>query len=406
MYPLLYDEDIIALKWTAFNKIEINDIVTFKKNNKYITHRVIYRKKSFLITRGDNNISADGKIKAQQLIGRVTEIIRNGQSISIEDIYLMQSTLYYQEIVKIKKYFEKENISFVILKGLPLYYYLEKEHPKRYYGDCDILIKRNQLKQVEKVFIKYGYKRERENIHQNIPLSSIQKKNSEISYFKIFRNFPIVFDIHLEPSFLSYHRGKFNKLYPQKDVERLTNDFLENKMYVTVQAEKFPILSRENLILYLALHFFHHNFKEMYRLQLLEKAFSFSTNRLDSREVVTKLIKKIKEYRVSNFVYPSFLLLNYFYENKNVKDLLKSITPDKRKLQYIRKQVPYGNAFEGDNEKVFRMILFKNIYFLSPNKVYKKILIFLQPDIFASLLKYMVIVSKAYFKYFTQLLKK
>jgi len=60
-------------------------------------------------------------------------------------------------------------------------------------------------------------------------------------------------------------------LYPQVFIDRLTDKFLKNKRIVKIQNESFPILSNGNLILYLALHFFHHNFRGTFRLEFLHK---------------------------------------------------------------------------------------------------------------------------------------
>ncbi|MGB9707692.1 MAG: signal peptidase I, partial [Microgenomates group bacterium] len=91
MFPLLQENDIVFFKKIPFSKIKINDIIVFKKNSQLITHRVIYKNKKYLITKGDNNPKSDGKIFSKQIIGKVYQIKRNGQIIKPETLYLIQS---------------------------------------------------------------------------------------------------------------------------------------------------------------------------------------------------------------------------------------------------------------------------------------------------------------------------
>ena len=51
--------------------IEVGDIITFEDNNKLIVHRVIEigtdQKGTYFITKGDNNVFDDGKIRFEQI---------------------------------------------------------------------------------------------------------------------------------------------------------------------------------------------------------------------------------------------------------------------------------------------------------------------------------------------------
>src|SRR3989344_5401953 len=149
MLPFLADGDILNIKKITFQKIQINNLITFKYKSKFITHRIIYKnvnnKNAFFITKGDNNPIADYKIYPKQIIGKVESIKRNNRTLNITDLYFFQSTLYFQEIIKTNKILTKNKIDFLILKGLPLHLYYEKKYPNRIYADCDILIDKNQF---------------------------------------------------------------------------------------------------------------------------------------------------------------------------------------------------------------------------------------------------------------------
>ncbi len=95
MYPLLLDGDILYLKKIKFSKIRVNDIITAKDSIRYFTHRVIYKGKNYVVTKGDNNPITDKKVYAKDIIGRVENVKRQGNIFNPEQIYLLQSSLYF-----------------------------------------------------------------------------------------------------------------------------------------------------------------------------------------------------------------------------------------------------------------------------------------------------------------------
>jgi len=268
MSPLLLDGDVVFIKKTGFKNVNINDLICVKKSGKIFTHRVIYRSNNFVVTKGDNNTQSDGKVFSKNLIGLVFQIIRNNQLFNPTDLYLMQSTVYFKEIVSVKKALEKEKINFLFLKGLPLHLYLEGKHPGRVYADCDLLVEEKQLAIVKKMFRRLDYK------PQDSSLSEFQKKlrgkEPEISFNKTTFGFTVSFDIHIKPVFLMVQISKLNELYPNKLLDSLTKRFLNNKRYVEIDREIFPILQRSDLLVYLILHLYHHNLKGAFRFDFIE----------------------------------------------------------------------------------------------------------------------------------------
>ena len=65
--------DWIIIKNTE--DIKIDDIVTFKQNDDYITHRIVETYKQTYITKGDANPSKDDPISKDQIIGKVVKIL-------------------------------------------------------------------------------------------------------------------------------------------------------------------------------------------------------------------------------------------------------------------------------------------------------------------------------------------
>lgn len=227
MIPLLYPQDKVYLQSVVFSAIKVNDIVAFKKNGQLICHRVIYKGKNYLIAKGDNGFQIDGKIKPKNILGKIEEVKRGGKIFNLNFLYLIQSTLYFQEIVKIKNELDRKKINYVFLKGLPLHLYYEGDHPKRLYADCDVLVNKNNFIAAEKILLNKGYQKAQTALtktHQQL-----KEKEIENAYVKTIGGFPVVFDLHLEVVFMMTQLGKLNALYPQSLIDQLTNEFLKTK---------------------------------------------------------------------------------------------------------------------------------------------------------------------------------
>ena len=65
--------DVVVVKITK-DAVE-NDIIVFKENESFITHRLISKKGEEIITKGDANNSEDKPIKEEQILGKVVKII-------------------------------------------------------------------------------------------------------------------------------------------------------------------------------------------------------------------------------------------------------------------------------------------------------------------------------------------
>lgn len=378
MAPFFKDGDVLEIKKIPFSKIKVNDFITFKKSGTFnfrasenqgsakqvlITHRVIFKSKQFLITKGDQNLKSDGKIYPRQILGKV---------INTPEFYLIQSSLYFNELVKITNVLNKDDIDFVFLKGLPIHLYFEKTHPQRLYADCDLLIKNKDLPKLAKILKKLGFTPSPKSLSIN------NKNHSELSYQKYLNNFPIILDIHLQAVFLMTQINNLDPLYPQKLLNQFTQDLLENKQIVKIDSHFFPILSTQNLILYLALHLFHHNFRGYFRYEFL--------NNIISNEKINfnDLAKKITKYKLKNFVYPVFLLLKKHYSTPLPHQFLKSIQPDKRILKLIKRKILKVNIFEDELRIKSGVERFKNLFDLSPNPLLKKFLLIFNPQVLYS----------------------
>ena len=394
MKPLILTGDRVRIKKTNYLKLKLNDILVIYLKNKIVAHRLIYKTPNFYITKGDNNIKSDGKIFSKQLIGRVHQLNRKHNKIELDNLYFFQSSVYFQEIVKINKLLEKEKAGYVFLKGLPLHLYYEKSHPRRIYADCDILIDPGDYQIAGRIMKKQGYSKAESEYS---PIHKLLKdKPTEVSFYKKINNFPVVFDIHLEPVFLMNQIGRLEALYPQKLLDRLTNKFLDEKRTVRIQNENLPILSDANLIIYLGLHFFHHNFRGVFRLELLDRVIRGALQNPSPRrnppltlripsEVYSAMVETVRIYRLQNFVYPVFLMLKKYFKTPLPREFMLKIKENTKGKKFIG-AILKTNIFDGESRIDEGINRFRNIFILSPEPFVKKVFIFLNPAVLYSVL--------------------
>ena len=76
MHPVIDSDDIVIVKMGDMYKL--NDIITYRFQNSFITHRVVEVRDNVLITRGDANYIKDVPINSDDVIGRVVFIWKNG----------------------------------------------------------------------------------------------------------------------------------------------------------------------------------------------------------------------------------------------------------------------------------------------------------------------------------------
>jgi len=356
MYPLLHDGDVVYYHKVSYSKSKIDDLVLVQTKQNYFTHRLIYKALKYTITKGDNNPRADGKIRPSQIIGRITKVKRGKEVFDPEQLYLIQSTLYFAEIIKIKHAFEQAGINFVYLKGLPLHLYYEKTYPRRIYADCDVLIEKSEQLTAKKILSSFGYK----EVNTAVFVSELYRKNQpEFSFVKYINSFSVVFDVHVEVLFMTKHLGSLNMLYPQKLIDKLSAKFLEKKRIVRLKGETWPILSPANLIVYLALHFFHHNYRGAFRLQFLEKVIAKENSR--SSKLWLQINKLVKDYNLTNFVKPV-------------------LSKHKLKANYSNLEI-----FSDELRSKAGITRFINLVKLSPASWFSKMMVFINPAVLINL---------------------
>lgn len=75
MSPTIEKGDIVIIK--IGDEIKENDIITYKKENVLITHRIVKIDGDSIIAKGDYNNTEDDPIKKDEIIGKTVLIINN-----------------------------------------------------------------------------------------------------------------------------------------------------------------------------------------------------------------------------------------------------------------------------------------------------------------------------------------
>ena len=75
MSPTIEKGDIVIIK--IGDEIKENDIITYKKDNVLITHRIVSIDGDTIITKGDYNNTEDEPITKNEIIGKEVAIINN-----------------------------------------------------------------------------------------------------------------------------------------------------------------------------------------------------------------------------------------------------------------------------------------------------------------------------------------
>lgn len=73
MSPSLVEKDLVIVKING--KFNENDIITYKKDNAYITHRVVSIFDEYYVCKGDANNTNDQPIKKSDVLGKVVKIL-------------------------------------------------------------------------------------------------------------------------------------------------------------------------------------------------------------------------------------------------------------------------------------------------------------------------------------------
>lgn len=376
MLPLLYTGDLVEYRKISFSQVRLNDIVLTYKDDIFMTHRVTYKTHGYIITRGDNNRKADGKIYPNHILGKVLRFKRNGAWHTIEEQYIAQSLYYLQEVKKISKRLQTTNIPHVFIKGVMTSLKHDGQLPQRIYADCDLLIHRDDFQKVRKAFEDEGYL-----FLQNQQSVAVQSRDAipkfEGDFYKKVGSTPIYFDVHLEPVFLMTKVNGMGLLYKDATRKKLGAHFIEKRDWIVFNKEdRYPVCSITDQILYLMLHFFHHNNTDITRLYFLHELIRKNGKKIKWDE----LVETATRFSLQTYISPALLLLKKYFKTAIPQTVIRKMHLKGYKKKAVEFALKNSDIFSEDTRLRGGVLRFTLIFLLSPEPLWRKIFIFAHPD--------------------------
>lgn len=106
MYPLIQPRDLLVIK-AVTEPLKKYDIPLYKRDSgQYVLHRIVKIKNGSYVMCGDNRDFQEYGITDRHIIGVLTDIIRNGETIPVQrpkNNLWFKSMLYRRIITKLRK---------------------------------------------------------------------------------------------------------------------------------------------------------------------------------------------------------------------------------------------------------------------------------------------------------------
>ncbi len=304
MLPLISPKDKITI--ASSTKFEVDDVVVFYRDGRLTAHRIIYQSpdRAYFVTKGDNNLKSDGKIRKNQILGKIA---------NLSPIYLSQSISYLEELTKLCQVIANQKIKYVILKGLPVRLFFEEKPPQRLYLDADILIDKGSFTKSADILTNLGFREVKSEV-----FGQEMKNSLQVNFIKNTKPFPVVIDLHIEAAVGFTKIPELNRLLG--NYAQITRFFLNSGQKVKENGKVFSILKKEALLLYLLLHLFHHNFQGSHRMQFIDAL--ARTQNLDWN----KITRDTKKLRIQSLIFPAAAIVKKYYQTPFSDKFIKSIS--------------------------------------------------------------------------------
>ena len=85
MMPLLRQHRDLVVISKITEPLKKYDVILFKRNGKYILHRILTVKDGVYDTAGDHNSWKEYNVKPEEIVGVLTAVVRDGKEIKPED---------------------------------------------------------------------------------------------------------------------------------------------------------------------------------------------------------------------------------------------------------------------------------------------------------------------------------
>lgn len=256
---------------------------------------------------------------------------------------------HFKYTIKVCEELTKNNISYILLKGISLSIYVYSDLGLRDFNDNDILVHPNDIEKAKQVILNLGYEQgETKHLTKVIKPTRRELLVRKMSSHEII---PLVKDVSDSELLLTQHIIDLHfsvNLMTKKHDNNLLMDFFESAIKIDFHDKKISMLNKENLLIFLSEHFYKeavcHRDVLMYKDLLLYKLCDIYY--LIEKEDIdwNYIIEFTKKYNMSEQIY---FTLNYIQEIFKV-EFLEVI---KNRLD-IKDRAFLNNVYFYDSEKV------------------------------------------------------
>ena len=103
MYPLIKPRDLLVIKRPE-HPLKRLDIPLYKRDNgQYVLHRIIKVRENDYLICGDNRVGIESGITDKHIIGVLTDIIRDGETISVYSTPKRLYAHFYCDFMPVKR---------------------------------------------------------------------------------------------------------------------------------------------------------------------------------------------------------------------------------------------------------------------------------------------------------------
>ncbi len=102
MHPFLQVGDSVVAESTSPDAIRPGDVLVLRREQDYLTHRLIAKSEKKWLTKGDNNVLPDAPFSTKEIIGKVFQIQRFDKVIDLQ----IRKRLILNRLISRLSYFE------------------------------------------------------------------------------------------------------------------------------------------------------------------------------------------------------------------------------------------------------------------------------------------------------------
>ena len=87
MRPFIKDGDVLVITPVDFSEVQRGDVILFRQGERALVHRLVSRRGDegeILIVKGDAYLSPDPPLHADQVLGKVTRVGRDGRRVNLD----------------------------------------------------------------------------------------------------------------------------------------------------------------------------------------------------------------------------------------------------------------------------------------------------------------------------------